>query len=111
MENKNNEITTDVLNVGRILICALKAQINGTEYEFPESTDFKKVYKLAEQHRVTSLVAPIVSKCGFVPDDVKSAFQKQVFRCVARYTAQEKEMHELSKLLSAEKIRKRKAKA
>lgn len=100
MENKNTEITNDILNTGRILVGALKAQLNGEEYAFPENTDFQKLHKLSERHKVTSLIAQSVVKCDFAPEKAKSVFQKEAFRCAARYAAQEQEMRELTEIFS-----------
>ncbi len=103
MENKT-EITNDILNTGRILTEALKYQLKGETYAFPADTDFSKLHKLAERHKVTSLVAQSVVKCDFAPSQIKVVFQKEAFRCAARYAAQEKEMQELSAVFSEAEI-------
>lgn len=104
MENKT-EITNDILNTGRILTEALKHQLKGEVYSFPEDTDFSKLHRLAERHKVTSLVAQSVVKCDFAPSQIKAVFQKEAFRCAARYAAQEKEMQELSVVFSEAEIK------
>lgn len=100
IDNKNNSEnsgkTQDIINVGSILINAIKAQITGADFEFPEDTDFEKLYKLAQNHRVASMVAPAVMKCSFADAKIKGAFSKELFKCAARYTAQKKEQDELS---------------
>lgn len=104
MENKKNE-TADVLEVGRVLISAVSSQINGETYRFSENTDFEKLYKLAERHKVTSFVAPSVIACEVASEEIKKLFKKELFRCAARHTAQEKETAELSKLFSEHSIK------
>ena len=98
MENKNAEITNDMLCVGRVLIGVIGAQIKGEIYQFPENTDFSKIYKLSEKHRVTPLVAPSVIASANASNEIKTVFKKELFRSAARYTAQEKEAEELSEL-------------
>ena len=98
MENNKSEITRDILETGKIIVNAIKSQINSCDYDFQADTDFKKVYKLSERHKVTPLVACSVVKCPTVDDSVKQAFKKELFRCAARYSAQEKEAEELSDL-------------
>ena len=39
-ESNNTDKTQDIINVGSILIAAIKAQITETEFRFPENTDF-----------------------------------------------------------------------
>ena len=98
MENKNTEITNDILSVGRVLIAVIRAQIRGEIYEFSEDTDFSKIHKLSERHKVTPLVAPSVIASANASDEIKAVFKKELFRCAARHTAQEKEAEELSEL-------------
>lgn len=97
--------TQDIINIGAILIDAIKAQITGCDFQFPESTDFQKLYKLAQNHRVTSMVAPSVMKCSFADAKIKGAFSKELFKCAARYTAQSKEQEELSLEFSKAQIK------
>lgn len=105
MENKNTEITNEILSVGRVLIEAIKAQLNGLVYEFSENTDFKKIHKLSERHKVTALIAPSVIASNSADDEIKAVFKKELFRCAARHTAQEKEMEELSQLFISSGIK------
>lgn len=104
MENKTNE-TAEVLEVGRVLISAVSSQINGEIYNFPENTDFEKLYKLAERHKVTPFAAPSVIASNSASEEIKQLFKKQLFRCAARHAAQEKEAEELSRLFSEHRIR------
>lgn len=98
MENKNTEINKDILSVGRVIVNVIKAQIKGELYQFQENTDFSKIHKLSEKHRVTPLVAPSVIASDSAPDEMKAVFKKELFRSAARHTAQEKEAEELSGL-------------
>jgi len=97
--------TQDIINVGSVLINAIKAQISGSEFQFPEDTDFEKLYRLSQNHRVASFVAPSVMKCSFADAKIKGAFSKELFKCAARYTAQSKEQEELSIELSKAQIK------
>ena len=97
--------TQGIIDVGSVLINAIKAFLNGVIFEFPEETDFEKLYKLAQNHRVASMVAPSVMKCGFADAKIKGAFSKELFKCAARYTAQKKEQDELSAELSSAQIK------
>ena len=101
---KDNK-TQDIINVGSILIHAIKAQITQTEFHFPENTDFKKLYMLAQNHRVTAMVAPLVIKSDLADKEIKGVFSKELFKYSARYTAQDKERAELSEILSENKIK------
>ncbi|MBO5065041.1 MAG: nucleotidyltransferase family protein [Clostridia bacterium] len=105
MENNKSEISRDVLKTGRIIVDAVKCQLNGSVYEFPEDADFKKIYKLSERHKVTPLVAGAVVSCTSADEDVKKVFRKELFRCAARYSAQEKEAEELTAVFVEQKIR------
>lgn len=105
MENNKKEISLDVLRTGKIIVDAIKCQLNGSVYEFSDGTDFKKVYKLSERHKVTPLVASAVVNCDTADDDVKKVFRKELFRCAARYSAQEKEAEELTEIFVREKIK------
>lgn len=105
MENKNAEKTNDVLAVGRVLVDAIRAQLHGEEYEFAGNTDFTKIHKLSERHKVTPLVAPAVIASNIAPSDIKTVFKKELFRCAARHAAQEKEAEELSGLFVNEGIK------
>lgn len=101
----DTEKIQDILNVGSILINAIKAQITETEFQFPENTDFNKLYKLAQNHRVTAMVAPSVIKSESADKEIKGLFSKELFKYSARYTAQDKERKELSEILSENHIK------
>ena len=105
MENKNTEITNDILATGELIIGAIKSQITGGEYQFPEGTDFSKVHKLAERHKVTPLVAPSVIGSDSAPEQYKAVFKKELFRCAARHEAQTREAEELAALFAENKIK------
>lgn len=105
MEKNKNEISLDVLKTGRIIVDAIKCQLNGEVYEFPEDADFKKIYKLSERHKVTPLVACAVVGCETADESAKQMFRKELFRCAARYSAQEKEAQELTEIFVEEKIK------
>lgn len=102
--NEADNKTEDVINTGAILIDAVKAYITGNEFEFPEDTDFLKLYKLAQSHRIAAMVAPAVMKTQFAESQAKSAFSKELFKTAARFTAQEKEREEISQEFSNNKI-------
>ena len=103
--SENNNKTQDIINVGSILIDAIKAQITQTEFHFPDNTDFKKLYMLAQSHRVTAMIAPLVIKSDSVDKEIKGIFSKELFKYSARYTAQDRERAELSGILSENKIK------
>ena len=104
VNTKDEKITQDIIATGELLISAIKAYIKETEFEFPENTDFKKLYNLAQNHRVTAMVAPMVMKSNVANGQVKGAFSKEPFKTAARYTAQEKERQELSEEFSKQEI-------
>ena len=103
MEDKKRA-TTEVLAMGGIIIDIIRAQLTGNDYSLPADVDFSKLYKLCEIHKVTAMVAPVVSSSD-APADIKAMFQKQLFRCAARYTAQEKEREALSDVFTSAGIR------
>ncbi len=105
MENKNTEITNDVLATGELIINAIKGLLTGEKYTFPENTDFGKVHKLSEKHKVTSLVAPSVIASSSAPEQFKSVFKKELFRCAARHEAQSREAEELAEIFAKNKIK------
>lgn len=90
------KIREEILSLGNVIVSVLRAQLNGEEYTIPSDVDFEKLYKVCEKHKITSLVASAVKKTDGVSAEVKSLFSKQLFRCAARHTAQETEMHRLT---------------
>lgn len=103
MEDKK-QATTEVLAMGGIIIDILRAQITGDDYSLPVDVDFDKLYKLCEIHKVTSMVAPVIATSD-ASAEVKALFKKQLFRCAARHTAQEKERVELTEIFTASGIK------
>lgn len=104
MENKN-AITENVLATGELLVKAIAAVIRGEDFEFPQGTDFEKLYKLAFSHRVASNVAGAVIGCEGAPDEVKTKFKKELFRTSARYEALKLETEKISRLFSQNEIK------
>ncbi|MBQ8182973.1 MAG: nucleotidyltransferase family protein [Clostridia bacterium] len=105
MENKNIEITKDILVTGKVLVSAIKAQLNGEKYEFPDDTDYSKLYKLSERHKVTPLVAPSVTASEKAPEEIRNVFKKELFRSAARHAAQQKEADELAGIFAQNEIK------
>ncbi len=101
-EQKNNAsaIKENIVATGEILVKTISDSINNKKTVFPENTDFKKIFRLAENHRVTACAASGIVNNDSVPDEVKSAFKKALFKSSARHTAQEAEMKNVSKLFS-----------
>ena len=101
----DNKKSTEVLiGYGGILINAIKSQIKGVNFEFPESTDFRMLYELAQNHRVTAMVAPVVLKSKDASAQAKGAFSKELFKNSARATAQDKEREVISAEFSKQEI-------
>ncbi len=101
---EDKSVNQDIIDVGSVLIDAIKAYITGAEFSFSENTDFKKLYNLSQIHRVSAMVAPLVIKSSVADSQVKGAFSKELFKTAARYTAQEKERQELSEEFSEKGI-------
>ena len=81
-----------------------RAIFRGEEFEFPENADFEKIYRLGQKHRVTAMVAPIVMNSQLADSKVKGIFSKELFKTAARYSAQEKEREDISRLFSDNEI-------
>ncbi len=105
MENKDTQIKNDILATGELIINAIKGQLKGEKYAFPDDTDFAKVQKLAERHKVVPLIAPSVIDSDVASDEIKAKFKKELFRCAARHAAQEKEAEELSEIFAQNEIK------
>ncbi len=105
MENKNTEITKDILFTGELLVKVIKAHLDGKEYSFDENTNFEKLHKLSEKHKVTPMVAPSVIACENAPEDYKKIFRKALFRSAARHAAQMQEAKELAELFAENEIK------
>ena len=104
MENKK-ETTENILKMGELLIGVLRAALNNAPFEFPENTDFEKLYKLAFSHRVAANAASAVIQCPLAPEEIKLKFKKELFRTAARYDAQKNETLEVSALFSEASIK------
>lgn len=102
-ENKNR--TQEVIKTGEIIIKILKAQLTGGEYSLPVNCDYKKLFKMAEMHKVTSLIAGAVVNDENAPQNAKDVFRKELFKANMRYSAQEKEREELSRVFSDKGIK------
>lgn len=90
------KINRDIIETGEILIGAITSEIKNRHFDFPENTDFKKIYNLAQAHRVAPIVASAVLKSENAPDDIKKLFKGAAFKNAVRYSAQEKENNEIS---------------
>lgn len=101
----NNENSRDIIQTGEILVNVIKSQIKNEEYRFSENTDFRKLYILSQNHRVTAFIAPSVVKSEFADKEIKTLFSKEMFKNAARYTAQDKERVELSRELTKAEIK------
>lgn len=102
---EKSEIINLTVQMGDVVINVLKGRLTGCEYSLPDNVDYEKLYKFCEMHKVTSLVAGEVVKCENIPAEIKALFQKQLFRCAARHTAQEKEMHGLTDMFTESNIK------
>ncbi len=103
MAEQNNN-AAEVISVGKVIISIIKKHIAGTDYEVPADVDFKKLFSLAERHKVTALIAAEVIKCPTASVEVKKAFQKELFKSSVRYETQLKEKNELTQLFCQKKI-------
>lgn len=94
-----------ILQMGNVVVGILKSKLTGCEYSLPDNVDFEKLYQFCEMHKVTSLVAGYIIKCDDIKPETKMLFQKQLFRCAARHTAQEKEMCSLIEMFTENNIK------
>ena len=95
--------TASCLDTGRKLIKIIDGIINNKKAELSEDTDFLRVMKLAYAHRISGMVAYCAEQYN-LPEETKSRFNQELFKTAARHTAQEREVEELSKDFSNEKI-------
>ena len=102
-ENKN--LTNDILNTGNIIIEIIKAELTGGEYSLPVNCDYKKLFRISENHKVTPLIADAVMKWKDAPEKVKDVFKKELFKANMRFSTQENERLELSKLFEENNIK------
>lgn len=98
--NENQAAANEIATIGRIIIEIIKNDLAGNDYTLPADVDFKKLYTLADVHRVVPLVAEAVLKCPHAPDEVKKRFKAELFKVSVRYEGQLKEKAELSALFS-----------
>lgn len=108
MNNSTNQSTeqqktASCLDTGRKLIKIIDGIINNKKADIPENTDFSRVMKLAYAHRVSAMVAYCAEQYN-LPEETKNRFNQELFKTAARHTAQEREVEELSKEFSNEKI-------
>ena len=108
MNNSTNQSTeqqktASCLDTGRKLIKIIDGIINNKKADIPENTDFSRVMKLAYAHRVSGMVAYCADKYN-LQEETKNRFNQELFKTAARHTAQEREVEELSKEFSNEKI-------
>ena len=104
-QKNSGDRTQDIIETGLILVDAIKAYITEADFEFPENIDFSELYNLSMKHRVTAMVAPMVMKSQLADAKVKGIFSKELFKSSARYTAQDAERQELSRIFSENQIR------
>ncbi len=96
LPNQSQSVNSEILAVGKILVGAIAAEIAEKSFEFPENTDFKKLYDLAQKHRVIPLAAGAVLNSAVADEEIKKIYKKELFRNSARYYAQESEAQQLS---------------
>lgn len=102
-ESTEQQKTASCLDTGRKLIKIIDGIINNKKADIPEDTDFLRVMKLAYAHRISGMVAYCADKYN-LPEETKSRFNQELFKTAARHTAQEREVEELSKDFSNQKI-------
>lgn len=102
---ERNENVSSIIQFGEVVVGILRSQYTGCDYSFPDNVDFGRLYKFCEMHKVTSLVAGRVVKCDGASAEVKKLFQKQLFRCAARHTAQEEEIHALTQMFTQNNVK------
>ncbi len=95
--------TASCLETGRRLIKIIDGIINNKKAELSEGTDFERVMRLAYAHRISGMAAYCVKNYD-LPEAIKSKLEAELFKTAARHTAQEREVQELSKCFSEEKI-------
>lgn len=102
---ENQQVTAEIISVGKVIIDILKAKVAGGVYSLPADVDFTRLYLLANMHRVVPLIADAVINCGFAPDEVKAKFKKELFKVSMRYETQMKEKDALTKLFNEQGIK------
>ena len=102
-EPTEQQKTASCLETGKKLIKIIDGIINNKKAELPEDTDFLRVMKLAYAHRISGMVAYCAENYD-LSEEIKNKFNQELFKTAARHTAQEREVEELSKDFSNEKI-------
>lgn len=102
---EQKKLTNDILNTGNIIIEIIRAELTGGVYTLPVNCDYKKLFKMAETHKVTSLIADAVLNCDTAPDNVKEVFRKELFKANMRFSTQENERQELSRIFAENGIK------
>lgn len=95
--------TASCLETGKKLVKIIDGIINNKKAELPEDTDFLRILKLAYAHRISGMVAYCAENYD-LSEEIKNKFNQELFKTAARHTAQEREVEELSKDFSNEKI-------
>lgn len=102
---QNQATAQEITTIGRVIIKIIKNDLAGNSYLLPADVDFKKLYMLADMHRVVPLIAEAVLNCPNAPDEVKKKFKSELFKVSMRYEAQLKEKKKLSALFSEANIK------
>ncbi len=102
--DEKKQLTAEILQTGEILIGIIKADLTGGEYSLPVNCDYRKLFSLAQKHKVTPLIAQRILNSENAPENAKSAFKKELFKNSMRYEAQLKEKDQLSEVFADNKI-------
>lgn len=102
---ENQQVTAEIISVGKVIIDILKANVAGGVYSLPADVDFTRLYSLANMHRVAPLIADAVINCEFAPDDIKAKFKKELFKVSMRYESQMKEKDALIQIFNEKGIK------
>ncbi len=92
----------NIIKAGENLIKIISGIVNNKTVD-STTFDFARIFKLSEAHRITGFVAYGAEHYEF-DEKIKNAFTQTLFKTAARFTAQEREIKEVSKLFSSEKI-------
>ncbi len=103
--DEKKQVTVGIVEIGKTVNNIIKADLTGGVYSLPVNCDYKKLFKFAEMHKVTYLVAEAVLKSENAPEEVKAIFKKELFKGSMRYSAQEKERKELSEIFASNNIK------
>ncbi|NLA77525.1 MAG: nucleotidyltransferase family protein, partial [Clostridiales bacterium] len=102
----NSSFTAFTLDTDeKYLIALLASAINGEPAPLPPpGTDMRRVYAMADKHRVANTAAYAALRLPELDEKVRDAFRKQQLKCIARQTAQELEISEISAAFTAASI-------